>query len=92
MTSTDPIKKLSMKEDKDREEQFGFDRTNYILIIVGCLIVLLGFVLMMGGGSEDPNVFNEEVFSAQRITVAPLTVMAGYMFIIYAIMKRPKAK
>jgi NADH:ubiquinone oxidoreductase subunit 6 (subunit J) len=71
-------------------ERFALDKHNYRLIIIGCVIVLIGFVLMMGGGSEDPNVFNEEIFSARRITVAPITVMAGYMFIIYAIMKRPK--
>jgi hypothetical protein len=46
---------------------------------------------MMGGGSDDPNVFNREIFSARRITIAPLTVMAGYIFIVYAILKKPKA-
>jgi NADH:ubiquinone oxidoreductase subunit 6 (subunit J) len=78
-----------MKEKEDFE-QFALDKQNYKLIIIGCVIVLIGFVLMMGGGSEDPNVFNEEIFSTRRITIAPITVMAGYMFIIYAIMKRPK--
>ena len=78
-----------MKE-KEEPQRFALDKQNYRLIIIGCVIVLIGFVLMMGGGSEDPNVFNEEIFSARRITVAPITVMAGYMFIIYAIMKRPK--
>ncbi len=78
-----------MKE-KEEFEQFALDRHNYKLIIIGCVVVLIGFVLMMGGGSEDPNVFNEEIFSTRRITIAPITVMAGYMFIIYAIMKRPK--
>ena len=78
-----------MKENKE-SERFALDKQNYRLIIIGCVIVLIGFVLMMGGGSEDPNVFSEEIFSARRITVAPITVMAGYMFIIYAIMKRPK--
>ncbi len=79
-----------MKENEE-SERFAFDKQNYRLIIIGCVIVLIGFVLMMGGGSEDPNVFNEEIFSTRRITIAPITVMAGYMFIIYAIMKRPKA-
>lgn len=78
-----------MKE-KEESERFALDKQNYRLIIIGCVIVLVGFLLMMGGGSEDPNVFNEEIFSKRRITVAPITVMAGYMFIIYAIMKRPK--
>ena len=78
-----------MKENKE-SERFALDKQNYRLIIIGCVIVLIGFVLMMGGGSEDPNVFNEEIFSTRRITIAPITVMVGYMFIIYAIMKRPK--
>lgn len=77
-------------KDNEEFERFALDKQNYRLIIIGCVIVLTGFVLMMGGGSEDPNVFNEEIFSARRITIAPITVMAGYMFIIYAIMKRPK--
>jgi hypothetical protein len=75
-------------EEKDDKQQFSLGKKNYQLIIIGCVIVLIGFVLMMGGGSDDPNVFNPEVFSARRITVAPITVMAGYMFIIYAIMKK----
>jgi NADH:ubiquinone oxidoreductase subunit 6 (subunit J) len=76
--------------DKDNREKFALDKRNYRLIIIGCVVVLIGFLLMMGGGSEDPNVFSEEIFSARRITWAPLTVLAGYMFIIYAIMRRPK--
>ncbi|NNC83479.1 MAG: DUF3098 domain-containing protein [Flavobacteriales bacterium] len=78
--------------DKENKEQFSMDKQNYRLIIIGVLIVLIGFVLMMGGKSEDPNVYNPEVFSFRRITLAPITVMAGYMFIIYAIMKKPKGE
>ena len=77
-------------EEKEKEQQFSLGKQNYRLIIIGCVIVLIGFVLMMGGGSDDPKVFKPEVFSARRITVAPITVMLGYMFIIYAIMKKPK--
>lgn len=79
-----------MSEQENPQERFSLDRTNYILIIIGCVMVLIGFLLMTGGGSEDPLVFNEEIFSERRITVAPLTVMAGYMFMIYAIMRRPR--
>jgi NADH:ubiquinone oxidoreductase subunit 6 (subunit J) len=78
--------------DKDNREQFSMDKQNYRLIIIGVVIVLIGFVLMMGGKSEDPNVYNPEVFSPRRITVAPMTVLLGYMFIIYAIMKKPKGE
>ena len=77
--------------DKEDKEQFSMSKENYRLIIIGVVIVLIGFVLMMGGKSEDPNVYNPEVFSFRRITLAPITVMVGYMFVIYAIMKKPKA-
>ena len=56
-------------------------RKNYIFIIIGCVVVLLGFVLMSGGGSEDPNVFNEdELFSFRRITLAPFLVMSREIY------------
>lgn len=77
-----------MEQEQDRE-QFALGKENYRLMIIGCAIVLLGFILMTGGGSDDPNVFNEEIFSPRRITVAPITVMVGYIFVIYAILKRP---
>ncbi len=63
-------------------------KKNYLLIISGCIIVLLGFVLMSGGGSQDPNVFNEEeLFSFRRITLAPFMVLLGYGIVLYGIMK-----
>lgn len=64
---------------------------NYILLGVGFLIIILGFILMAGGGSDDPNVFNEEeLFSFRRITLAPMVVLFGFIFEIWAIMKKPK--
>ena len=64
-------------------------RKNYIFIISGCLVVLLGFILMSGGGSDDPNVFNEEeLFSFRRITLAPFLVILGYGIVLYGIMKK----
>lgn len=64
---------------------------NYKLMLIGFAVILLGFILMIGGGSEDPvNVFNEEMFSFRRITLAPVVVLAGFVFEIYAIMKKPK--
>ena len=76
--------------DKENKEQFSMSKENYRLIIIGVVIVLIGFVLMMGGKSEDPNGCHPEGFSFRRITLAPITVMVGYMFVIYAIMKKPK--
>ena len=64
-------------------------KKNYVFIIIGCLVVILGFVLMSGGGSENPNVFQEEeLFSFRRITLAPFTVMLGYGVVLYGIMKK----
>ncbi len=66
-------------------------KLNYQLIIIGCIIVVLGFILMAGGGSENPNEFNEEeLFSFRRITLAPFCVIVGYMVVLYGVMKRPK--
>jgi hypothetical protein len=65
-------------------------RKNYILMLAGLGIIILGFVLMAGGGSDDPNVFNYEMFSWRRITLAPIVVVAGFAFEVFAIMKRFK--
>ena len=67
-----------------------FSKQNYILLIIGVLIVLVGFVLMSGGGSDNPTEFNKDIFSGRRITLAPIVVLFGYMFVVYAIMKKPK--
>ncbi len=80
---------MSQKE-QDKKFQFALAKENYILLAIGFGIIILGFVLMIGGRSEDPNVFNEEIFSFRRITLAPIVVLFGFLFEIYAIMKKPK--
>jgi hypothetical protein len=76
--------------EKHREE-LAFTRTNYRLLLIGIAIVIIGYMLMAGGGSGDPNVFDEnEIFSTRRITVAPIVCMIGYLFVVYAIMKKTK--
>lgn len=73
------------------KNNFVFGKDNYTFIIGGFVLTLIGFLLMMGGGSEDPNVFNEkELFSPIRITVAPFLVIVGYGIVIYGIMKKRK--
>jgi membrane-bound ClpP family serine protease len=67
-----------------------FSKTNYIILLVGTLLIVLGYILMIGGGSEDPNVFNPAIFDFQRITLAPLVCLAGFVTIVFAIMWRPK--
>ncbi len=69
---------------------FPIPRENYKFIIIGIALIALGYLLMIGGGSDDPNVFNPEIFSAQRITVAPIVCLAGFITIIIAIMRKTK--
>ncbi len=61
-----------------------------MLLLVGIFLIGLGYLLMVGGGSDDPNVFNPAIFSHQRITVAPIVCLAGFVTIIVAIMRREK--
>jgi len=70
---------------------FLFDKTNYILFAAGLALIVIGFILMSGGGSEDPNVYNEELFSNRRIVIAPLLIVSGFVVEVFAIMRRPKA-
>ena len=73
------------------EEALAFESINYKLLLIGIGIVILGFILMSGGGSGDPEMFNaDEIFSARRITVAPIVCLIGYAFVIYAIMRKPR--
>jgi hypothetical protein len=58
---------------------------------IGLAAIVIGFLLMIGGGSEDPNVFSYDIFSFRRITLAPMVALFGFLFIIYAIMKKPKS-
>ena len=69
---------------------FAFGRINYILMLSGLGLILLGFALMAGGGSDDPTQFNDAIFSFRRITLAPLVVLAGFVVEIIAIVKKSK--
>ncbi len=80
---------IMIKKENEPRFQFALSKENYILLAIGFVIILVGFLLMMGGRSEDPNVFNKEIFSFRRITLAPLVVLFGFIFEIYAIMKKP---
>lgn len=70
-------------------KHFGFDPKNYRILIIGLIINVLGFILMIGGGSADPSKFNgDELFSPIRITLAPFLIIIGYVVIFYSIMKK----
>jgi hypothetical protein len=69
-----------------------FTRKNYLILVTGVILIGLGYLLMMGGGSDDPNVFNPAIFDTQRITVAPIVCLIGFATIIVAIMWKDKSE
>ena len=72
-------------------KHFGFQAENYNILLIGLAINILGFLLMIGGGSDDPNKFDaSELFSTVRITIAPMLIVVGYIVILFSIIKKPK--
>ena len=71
---------------------FVFKKKNYILLISGLVLILAGIFLMMGGESEDPNVFSEDIFNFQRLTLAPILIVSGFTLEIFAIMLKSDNK
>ncbi|WP_396157964.1 DUF3098 domain-containing protein [Flavobacterium sp.] len=78
-----------MKENTKKPE-FLFSATNYKILIIGLVVIALGFILMSGGANENPNVFNEDVYSFRRIRLAPTVVLIGFGITIYSILKKSK--
>ncbi len=70
--------------------EFLFEKRNYLIMLVGLIVIALGFILMSGGGSDDPTVFNEEIYNFRRIRLAPTLVLIGLAIEIYAIFANPK--
>ncbi len=71
---------------------FAFGKENYRILIIGVVIVAIGYMLMVGGGSDDPNQFHaEELFSFRRITLSPIVILAGFVVVLYGIMKKSRA-
>lgn len=77
-----------MSEEINKD--FAFGKENYILIIIGTVLTIIGYVLMSGGGSEDPAVFSEELFSTTRIYIAPIVILTGLAIVGWGIMKKAK--
>ncbi len=67
-----------------------FGKRNYKFMLIGIFFIALGFILMSGGGSEDPNIFNEEIYSFRRIRLAPMLVILGFIIEVYAILTKPE--
>lgn len=79
------------KDHMDTNKNTLFGKQNLLWMLIGAIVIVLGFFLMAGGKSADPTVFNEtEVYSTTRITIAPLLIVAGLIIEIYAIMKKGK--
>ncbi len=82
--------KTKNNESTPEDHGFALGKENYRLLAVGFGIIVIGFILMIGGGSDDPEVFNPDIFSFRRITLAPLVLLFGFLFEIYAILKKTK--
>jgi hypothetical protein len=78
-----------MKKTEQKHE-FLFEKINYKILLIGIAVIALGFILMSGGGSDDPKVFSDAIFNFRRIRLAPTTVLIGFGITIYAILKNPK--
>ena len=82
------MKKWFNKIGDKNDSSMSLTMRNYVLMLVGAVVIVLGFVLMSGGGEATPEEFHYEIFSWRRITLAPILVVAGFAFEIYAILKR----
>ena len=90
--ATMPVKEVPVAKAAPvvKTGEFAFGKENYRLLLIGLAFIVLGFILMIGGGSKDPAVFNPAIFDFQRITLAPILVLTGYIIELFAIMKKPK--
>ncbi|SDG49597.1 DUF3098 domain-containing protein [Psychroflexus sediminis] len=79
------------KKEEKAKNKFIFERENYKFMVIGLAVIALGFILMAGGGSDDPNVYNPEIFSWRRIRLAPTLVLIGFAIEVYAILLKPKS-
>lgn len=79
-------------KNSEHKPDFLFEKENYTILLAGIGVIILGFILMSGGGSADPNVWNDDIFSFRRIRLAPTLVLIGFGITIYSIFKNPKKK
>ena len=80
------------RPEKRTQQEFIFQKKNYMFMFIGIACIALGFVLMSGGGSDDPNVFNPDIYSFRRIRLAPTLVLIGLGIEVYAILLNPHKK
>mgnify|MGYP001283086960 FL=1 len=72
----------------NKKNKLLFGKKNYRFMIIGLFFIAIGFILMSGGGSDDPNIFNEEIYSFRRIRLAPILVVTGFIIEVYAILTK----
>lgn len=78
--------------EEKKKVLFSFQKENYKFLLIGLAVNIFGFILMIGGGTDDPAKFDgDALFSPMRITVAPVLIVAGYVIIMYGIMRKPKS-
>ena len=78
------------ESNNEQNQEFLFGSINYKILLAGIGVIALGFILMSGGGSDDPKVFNDAIFNFRRIRLAPTVVLIGFGITIYSILKNPK--
>lgn len=86
------MKEKSLKDTEKSGFDFIFGKTNYILLVAGLIILFIGYIMLTGGGSDDPNQFNYDMFDARRLVVAPVMILAGFLVEILAIMYKSSKK
>ena len=84
------ITKKETVENNDNQKVMPFGKQNYILVLIGIALLALGFILMLGGGSNDPDVFNEKMFDFRHITLSTILILAGFVVEIVAIFWKGK--
>ena len=81
---------MTKQKKEETKSEFLFGKKNYMLMLIGIAVIAVGFILMAGGGSDDPEIFNEEIYNFRRIRLAPTLVLIGLGIEIYAIMAKSK--
>ncbi|MSP85556.1 MAG: DUF3098 domain-containing protein [Flavobacteriaceae bacterium] len=79
-------------KNNEHKPEFLFDKINYKILLIGITVIAIGFILMSGGGSDDPKIFNDAIFNFRRIRLAPTVVLIGFGITIYSIFKSQKSK
>ena len=82
------IEKTKNNVQEETNNNFMFKKINYILLLAGVVLMAIGYLCFIGGGSDDPNVFNESIFSVRRMYVAPILIILGLILEVFAIMVR----